>query len=791
MAMLKRLIAFLALGLWLGLSAAFAQDISTEDFQRWETLASGAEDTIDAQSGSNQNFEALRTKIAEYRVQFDKARDQNASRIATLREQLAALGPAPDGANAAPETSDVASNRADLNKQLNTLLVPVQRAETAFVRADNLVGEIDRILRDRQARELLRVSPSPLNPAHWRPALADLGRALEGLWTENPRAGQDRTWDELRATLPVAFLLFVLGAILILRGRRWSRIIVDKMRRLGARGLGIWGFVVSLLQVVLPFAGMFLLALAAISTQYFGNSGHEILISAAVLGGIMLGVRWVSDRVFSSNDEDALIALPREKRAELRFHVAVITVMIALGEITLLVLDTGSYADASKGVLTFIPMLVSAIALYRIGVILRGYEVVLNEGETTAEPRSSTFSRVVRWLGRGAVLVGVVSPLLLAAGYFMAADAILPPYILTLILLGLVMSLQRFASDVYAGVTGQGIKGREALWPVLFGLILLILVAPVLALVWGARLTDLTELWSAIGRGFSIGNNRISPTDFMVFAVIFVIGYGLTRLVQSALRNNVLPKTKIDVGGQNAIVSGLGYVGIFLAALAAVTGAGLDLSSLAIVAGALSVGIGFGLQTVVSNFVSGIILLIERPISEGDWIEVGGHMGYVRDISVRSTRIETFDRTDVIVPNADLVSGTVTNYTRGNTVGRLIVSVGVAYGSDTRHVEQVLRDIAEAQPMVLTTPPPNVLLVNFGADSLEFEIRCYLRDVNWMMSIKSDINHAIAARFAKEGFEIPFAQRDLWLRNPEALRSSSTAAEAPPTTTKPQEDPSS
>ena len=169
----------------------------------------------------------------------------------------------------------------------------------------------------------------------------------------------------------------------------------------------------------------------------------------------------------------------------------------------------------------------------------------------------------------------------------------------TLGFLALIVILQRLTFDLYAAILNKSEEETDALAPVLIGFIITISVLPFLAIIWGARVSSLTELWIQFQDGIKVGDSRISPLDFLTFVLLFTIGYMLTRVIQSALRGSILPKTNLAAGAQNALGAGLGYIGIFIAALVAISSTGLDLSSLAIVAGALSVGIGFGLHNIV------------------------------------------------------------------------------------------------------------------------------------------------------------------------------------------------
>ncbi len=743
-------------------------------YDEWESVATRAEAAVSASRASEAAFETLRAEIVGWREEFQSAQSSNASRLQTLRSQLEALGAAPEDGQT--EAADIAERRAALNEQIARLAAPGVKAGEAFRRADGIISEIDTILRERRADALLRLGPTPLNPSLYQTAAEDIGDSLDDL-----REGVQQSWSlgRVQAALresaaSIAFLL-VLALLGLARARFWVERLVQGLehKRSGA-GRRLVGFLISLGQVVLPLIGLFALSRALLLTDLFADYGEAIIRFIPSFGLAIFAARWIGARVFPLVQEaQSRLNLPEGAHRACRRLLLGLGVISALRGLLGVLSETDSYAEESQIALGFVLIVIAGWILWRLGRVLMQHSPHVDE---EGAPQPTFIDRMLRSLSQALRLVGIIGPLTALIGYFNIADAVIYPTIATLGLLSVLAILSRVISDLYV-VLSRRPDGDDGLIPTVATFVMIIASLPLFALLWGATITDLGEMWAAARAGVTVGDVSISPGSFAVLVVVFIIGYSITRFVQSALRATILPKTQMDIGGQTAIVSGVGYVGIFLAALIAISSAGLDLSSLAIVAGALSVGIGFGLQTVVSNFVSGIILLIERPISEGDWIEVGGNMGYVRDISVRSTRIETFDRSDVIVPNADLISGTVTNYTRGNSVGRVIVPVGVAYGTDTRKVEEILREIAEAHPMVLLKPPPGIVFMGFGADSMDFQIRAILRDVNWMLSVKSDMNHEIAKRFTEEDIEIPFAQRDVWLRNPEALQGQ-TAPEA-------------
>ncbi|WP_299288018.1 DUF3772 domain-containing protein [uncultured Tateyamaria sp.] len=758
-----RLCAALVFGLWAVLALAQSD---TPDYEAWRDVAPRAEAAVEAAEASDAALIELRSEVAMWRQQFQTQLNANDSRLQTLREQIASLGPAPE--EGAEEATEIAARRAELNAQLERLSTPRRTAEEAFSRANGIITEIDDILRQRQTEELLDMGPWPVNPANWGDAARHLGESVVAVTTGVGQAWKNPSRrSNAQDNLPLVIIFLVIGLVLLARSRHWSELLAVRIQRGDHRsGAGVAGFVVSLGQIILPMLGLFAIVRAIGATQLFGPRGQLLLDTLEPIGLTLFYSFWLASRIFPRSDAvPTPLHLPPERRVEGGVYTCILGGVFGLFILVDVFGDFDRYDMAVNAVLKFPLILVAGLLLARVGWLLRR---PLREPLDEVSGERQFSARFLGVLGQGVIAVGILAPILAAFGYGTAAQFLTFPTILTLALIGTVALLQGVLRDVYAAVRpGEG--ARDSLIPTLASFVLVLMALPLLALIWGARVTDLTEVWTRIRGGLTVGDMTISPGSFFTLIIVFALGYLLTRAVQGAMRTSVLPKTKIDPGGQTAIISGLGYVGIFLAALISITAAGIDLSSLAIVAGALSVGIGFGLQTVVSNFVSGIILLIERPIAEGDWIEVGGQMGYVRSISVRSTRIETFDRTDVIVPNADLISGTVTNYTRGNTIGRVIVPVGVAYGTDTRRVERILKEIADAHPMALANPAPQALFMGFGADSLDFEIRMILRDVNWMLAVKNEINHQIAARFIEEDIEIPFAQRDVWLRNPETL----------------------
>ena len=598
----------------------YAQATETPDYAAWQDVSTRATEAIEAGRASDTALEELRGQLVGWRDTFDQARGTNSNAIEIVSAQLEALGAVPEGG----EPAEISTQRQSLTASLAVLRAPVQTAEVAYTEADGLIGGVDEILRERQSDALLQRGPIPLNPVYWPGAAEESLGSLRSTWNELTSAWNNPIqFAELRNNAPEVLFLLTLSFLLLSRGRQWFVRLAQSIQVQSAT-LGRWlaASAVSLGQIILPLAGLLALISAAYATGLPGLRGELLLSNLLWAGFLFLGSIWLGAQVFpKSLQVDPFIRLPMVQRTAGRLYASVLGAVLGFEVLLSEMARYDTWSDASKAVVYFPIFVLIGVVFWRLARLLRQHR---SEGDDI-----SYGDRLIALMGNVLFGIAIFGIGMAAIGYFNGSLNLMIPTITTLQVLAVVLVLQRVVMAVFSLATGDSEDAKDSLIPVLIGVALVAAAMPVLSIVWGARSSDLAEVWLQVTQGIQIGDTRYSPTDFFTFLLIFFVGFTLTRLTQGAMKNTILPKTRMDLGGQNAVVSGIGYVGIFLAALIAINATGLDLSSIALVAGALSVGIGFGLQNVVSNFVSGIILLIERPVSEGDWIEVGGNTVFV------------------------------------------------------------------------------------------------------------------------------------------------------------------
>lgn len=759
-----------AIFLWIALAAPLAAQ-PNDRANVWDATATRIEEQVNSSSTSTAVLDAMRAELVNIRDEAMAVQKQQEPAITDLTGRLKALGDPPaEGATEAPE---IAQRRQTLNQQIADAQAPILEAQEVLERVNGLIDQIDRIVRARFSAELLSRGPSPLLPNTWMAAGSETLGRLEALRERVASQLADATNRQVAARrLPANVALLIAGIAAAVMVRRTVGTWIERRAARAAKGGRTFDLLVALrnlLRLVVPVVTTGLIFAAFDLGVLFAREPTTSLFELPLPVAFLIAAFWLTSSLFAPDQPEYRLVPFDDHEAKQASRLTVF-----LGTLlTLAVAFKGAAPqwNVSQGTqaAVFYPLLLlGSLGLWRAARLVRRLLQQLEPQNSAEAPALATGLGFLSVINRVLRIFAVLSPILGALGYMAAGGFLVYPTILTLGLIGAGYVIYDLLCKVtWATIGPPGEAEDGGLMPVLIGGMVCLAAAPLLALTWGARWSDLSEVWSLLNNGVTMGGIRLSAGAILTLATVFAFGVALTRLLQRIMRGTVLPRTRLDAGGRNAVLAGIGYVGFAAAGLTAISAAGLDLSSLAIVAGALSVGIGFGMQNIVSNFVSGIILLIERPVKEGDWIEVSGYSGYVRGINVRSTEVETFDRASVILPNSSLIAGAVLNRTHKSMSGRLQVPISVTYNADPKVVERLLLEIADTHPLVLQEPAPRVLFMSFSADSMDFELRCWLRDVNFQLSAKSDINFEIFETFRKAGIRINAYGRDLPTEPPE------------------------
>jgi len=771
--------AFRLLVVWLALACASVAALAFDDATLTaaqdraagiKTQLDGIQAVIADSVSSDDQLSAQRALIERLREQAGSEAQKLTEPLSDVQQQLARLGPPP--ADGQAEAEPISSERANLSGQASNIQAAVKRFELLQLDADQT---LQRLLAKQRALFLQRIFKADrtvLNPQLWldyASGMRILSWRLSGTWNSLSNI-------QLSAINIPGLVLIPLGLVVILLARRYFLPLISSWAGY-ANGhlpegqvepalLRLWRVVWGCLSFTIAIVFLAIVVTTAVESSNLlsdlGSSVFRAMVSALVDTAIYGRIAYLISQ--PGNPSRRLIAVDSQSARTLT---------------TLVIVGAAAYAISNELIALaekmFLPVGFvigqSAVAVLLMVTLLGLILSVIRRQASEDHGGEQPFFLV--WFLRLMPLLWIllaVSLVALFLGYIAFAYFIVGNLFdtaLLVVVLGVLHAFfQAFAESVarpetkvgrllrqVTGLAEDGVGRLVLTFRTIADVVIILIAVPSLIAMWTVTLLDLSTMFGAMMRGFTVGNIVISPSMIALALLVLAIGVVLTRVFTSWLQNRILRETRLDKGVQVSLRTSAGYVGYTLAAALALSAAGLDFSTLAIVAGALGVGIGFGLQSIVNNFVSGLILLAERPVRVGDWIVTPGAEGIVRNINVRATEIETFDGSSIIIPNQTLITNPVRNWTLRDTMGRFSVNVGFVHGVDTAQVVSTLEKLASSHPKVMRHPPPKVVLSKIAPNGLQFDLSGQVADVLEAASVASDLRLAIVGSFDKKLLE--------------------------------------
>jgi potassium efflux system protein len=704
--------------------------------------------------------------------------------LADTKKLLAPLEVKP-GTDQPPETQAVKAERERLTEQASISESRVKQCEVIIARADQLLERMTKLRGEVVMRTLLHRDVSPLSPTVWRRLVPETSAAVQtisqavSVWSKNGlRALSSGDQDLTPLAWWAAATIMLWWGVLMLR-RRWGR---GQDVEPGQRDRTIAAAIDGVGLVLVPILAVWLIGKLLIASQppapiddLLTEFGNRLVTVLLVLGltATALAPHRAPWRILPFTDSSAQ-HLSTALRRLVGIGVAVDFLYEALTQ-------GGQFqAVSSVGAL----VLETTIALLALPALSnRSWEAVRPQGSDLPAMVGGTWWSVGRLLLSAAVLSSIAFALL---GFVALASHIHSALAGTCLWVALALLAHRFADDLLEAAaapdtpTGAWVRRRFGLPAdaslrgqhivlLLFDVVLVAFLAVAIPASWNVDTDAILRGFNQLLQGVKVGGVTISLGNIGMAIVAFGACMLLARLVRTVVRDRVMPTVEAPMPLRQSVDAGLNYAGVIIAILVGIGALGIDFTNLAIVLGALSVGIGLGLQNIANNVISGVILLVERPIKSGDWVSVGGYEGFVRRINIRATEIETFERTHVIVPNSLFLQNPVINRTYSDTSSRLEVALTVGFGTDVIKMETILREAALGHPRVLRVPQPIVRFVKVGQTGLEFGLFVFVAQLEDRLVVTNDLNRAILARLIEEKILDPAPAAEFKLRGIDKL----------------------